>query len=274
MKTARLTFLACLFLSLIAALFVSCASASVVKPPLDSESARLPDSVKTPKSVSGESGEHLVPLAAEPESELDDWESLGPSESSETEELDETETSIAKTALPVVPAPPPSIPELILGVGLVSPFHLSAFLLSANPSADPAFVRDLSELYVREAAAEGVNHDVAFSQMCLETGFLKFGGLVRPEMNNFCGLGALGPEKPGLHFLTPRIGVRAHIQHLKGYADAAPPALELVDPRYKWLNHGSAPTIAKLAGRWAQDPLYGEKISGILKRLYALAFGG
>jgi hypothetical protein len=136
-----------------------------------------------------------------------------------------------------------------------------------NP--DAALAQRLAGFYVEEAGIEGVNHDVAFAQMCLETGFLRFGNLVTPDMNNFCGLGAMDAAHPGERFPDPRTGVRAHIQHLKGYATDAPLKQELVDPRYKWiLPKGKAPTIAGLAGTWATDPDYAAKISGILTRLY------
>ncbi|QQO09041.1 glucosaminidase domain-containing protein [Breznakiella homolactica] len=168
----------------------------------------------------------------------------------------------------------PPIPEKILGRGLVQPEDLAGFLLETNPGADPAFVRSLARYYEEESAAEGVSHDVAFSQMCLETGFLRFGGLVTPDMNNFCGLGSIGPGQPGERFPTPRIGVRAHIQHLKAYATDQPLNQELVDPRYRWVKYGSAPTIYDLAGRWATDKEYGRKIAAILDRLYTYAFEG
>ena len=48
------------------------------------------------------------------------------------------------------------------------------------------------ECYISEAHDEGINSDVAFAQMCLETGFLKFGGAVTEDMHNYCGLGATG----------------------------------------------------------------------------------
>jgi hypothetical protein len=118
-----------------------------------------------------------------------------------------------------------------------------------------------------------VNYEIAFAQMCLETGFLRFGGLVRPEMNNFCGLGALGPEQPGERFDSPKTGIRAHIQHLKAYATGEPLNQALVDPRYRWVRKGAAPEISGLAGSWAADPAYAEKIRAILKRLYAFSWG-
>lgn len=167
----------------------------------------------------------------------------------------------------------PSTPEKIMGKGLVQPEELAAFLLETNPGAEKQFVEDLAAFYAEEASIEGVNHDTAFAQMCLETGFLRFGGLVTPEMNNFCGLGAIGPGQNGVVFPDPRTGVRAHIQHLKAYATDAPLKQELVDPRYRYVRYGSSPAISGLSGTWAADRSYAEKISGILERLYNFAYG-
>jgi len=159
-----------------------------------------------------------------------------------------------------------------MGGGLVSSEKLAFFLLRTNPKADSDFVKELAGFYVEESAFEGVNHDIAFSQMCLETGFLNYGGLVQPEWNNFCGLGAIGPEQPGLIFDDPRTGVRAHIQHLKAYATEEPLKGDLVDPRYRYVRKGSSPAIDGLAGTWAADKLYSEKIGAILQRLYEFSF--
>jgi hypothetical protein len=154
---------------------------------------------------------------------------------------------------------------------LIESEKLAIFLLAKNPEIEEEFAYDFAKLYVEEAAAEGVNHDIAFSQMCLETGFLSFGGLVTPDMNNFCGLGSIGPGQEGESFPTPRIGVRAQIQHLKAYATEEPLKNDLVDPRYRWVRYGSAPTIYGLAGSWAADKDYGKKIKSILDTLYAVA---
>jgi hypothetical protein len=167
----------------------------------------------------------------------------------------------------------PDTPVLIMGKGVVSREKLSEFLLWVNSGAKGDFVRYLSILYLEEAAAEGVNHDVAFAQMCLETGFLRFGNLVRPEWNNFCGLGAIGPEQPGHIFPDPRTGVRAHIQHLKAYATEDPLKGVLVDPRYRYVKLGSSPGIHGLSGTWAADREYSKKIENILNRLYEFSFG-
>ncbi|MDR2020201.1 MAG: glucosaminidase domain-containing protein [Treponema sp.] len=156
-----------------------------------------------------------------------------------------------------------------MGKGFNDPEKLTAFLLDSNPNADPRFTAELARLYTEEAAVEGVNHDIAFAQMCLETGFLRYGGLVTPDMNNFCGLGSIGPGQNGERFPSPRIGVRAHIQHLKAYATDEELRGELVDPRYRWVRYGSAPDITGLAGTWAADKEYALKIRTILDRLYS-----
>ncbi|MCL2093848.1 MAG: glucosaminidase domain-containing protein [Treponema sp.] len=170
----------------------------------------------------------------------------------------------------LIPIPP--IPYEIMGKGLISPEDLAAFLMQSNPGADPDYVEALALIYAEEAAIEGINHDVAFAQMSLETGYLRFGGLVTPEMNNFAGLGSIGPGQHGLLFPDPRTGVRAHIQHLKAYASEAPLNQLLVNPRYHYVRLGSSPTISGLAGTWAADPDYGVKINNILERLYRFSF--
>jgi len=172
---------------------------------------------------------------------------------------------------PQVPEKPePSI--YIMGNGRSDDEKLALFLEYHNPLAETDFARTLAGLYISEAAFEGVNHDVAFAQMCLETGFLSYGGLVQSEWNNFCGLGAIGPEQPGLIFPDPQTGVRAHIQHLKAYATEEPLNGELVDPRYRFVRKGSSPTIEGLAGTWAVDRQYSVKINAILQRLYDFSF--
>jgi hypothetical protein len=160
-------------------------------------------------------------------------------------------------------------PLLIMGKGNISSDKLSSFLVQNNKQVNSAYARMLSQLYIEETAYEGINHDIAFAQMCLETGFLKFGGLVKPEWNNFCGLGAIGPEQPGLIFADARTGVRAHIQHLKAYATTEPLKMGLVDPRYKYVRLGSSPAIDGLAGTWAADKMYAVKIKAILEKLYS-----
>jgi len=166
----------------------------------------------------------------------------------------------------------PEPPSYIMGRGAVPAEQLSLFLLRSNGQVNPAYARVLAQFYIEEAAFEGVNHDIAFVQMCLETGFLRFGGDVRPEQYNFAGLGAIGNGEPGLSFPDPRTGVRAQIQHLKAYGSTEPLKGELVNPRFRFVRRGSSPTVEGLAGTWAADRQYAVKINNIMQRLYEFAF--
>ena len=106
--------------------------------------------------------------------------------------------------------------------------------------------------------------------MCLETNFLRYGNLVKKEWNNFCGLGAIDKNNPGLKFDTMRLGVRAHVQHLHAYATTSDILLkqELIDPRYKYVNpRGKSPDIFGLSGTWASDKQYSEKLERFLQAL-------
>ena len=170
--------------------------------------------------------------------------------------------------VPAVIEDPPASLRSIMGKGETGEELLVSFLLNENHETDKEFAKALAGFYITEAKTEGVNHDIAFAQMCLETGFLRFGGLVTAEMNNFCGLGSIGPGEEGEWFSSPEIGVRAHIQHLKAYASSFPLAGELVDPRYRFVRRGTVPFVEGLAGTWAADKLYAEKIELILERLY------
>lgn len=149
-------------------------------------------------------------------------------------------------------------------------YQLAGFFISMNPEADLNEIQKMAEVYISEARAEGINSDVAFVQMCLETGFLRFGNLVTPDMHNYCGLGAIDAEHRGERFDTMEQGIRAHIQHLHAYGTTEDKKLknELIDNRYKWvLPRGKAQDIYGLAGTWASDKQYGEKLEHLLSQL-------
>ena len=162
---------------------------------------------------------------------------------------------------------------IIISRNLTAPGVLTAtqladfFLYNAQTRTREELVA-FAQLYIDEAAAENINSDIAFAQMCHETGFLKFGGLVQAEWHNYCGLGAISADQPGCQFETVQLGVRAHIQHLQAYATTEEVQLnnELVDPRYNWVHKTKyARTLAELAASWATDPAYGQKLEDKLR---------
>ncbi len=160
--------------------------------------------------------------------------------------------------------------DKIVSNGNTSEVQLQLFLKNNNENSLVQFP-DLPKLYREEASVEGINYDIAFGQMCVETGFLRFGGDIKPAQNNFAGLGTIGGSSDAASFESARIGVRAHIQHLKAYASLEPLVNEVVDPRFRFVTRGIAPLIDQLSGRWSADLDYGAKITAMVKRLYESA---
>ena len=74
----------------------------------------------------------------------------------------------------------------------------------------------------------------------------------------------------------PQLGIRAQIQHLKAYANTDPLKGGCVDPRFKYVERGSAAYVEWLGQKenpngkgWATGAGYGEKILSILKAILA-----
>ncbi len=126
------------------------------------------------------------------------------------------------------------------------------------------------EIYWQEATFEGVKPEVAFIQMCNETGFLRYGAQVTPEQLNFCGLktrdGSVFASFPDV-----RTGVAAQVQHLKCYASTEPLVnSNNVDPRWPLVARGCAPTVESLGGRWAGAD-YGIHLRNMLNALKSVS---
>lgn len=136
----------------------------------------------------------------------------------------------------------------IMGTSVATKEQLNDLLLSVNPQA--ASYLHVAEIFLEEGEKEGVRGDGAFCQSLIETGYFRFGGDVQSYQHNYAGLGATGGV-PGLSFPDARTGIRAQIQHLKAYASAEPLVQVCVDPRYKYVSKGCAPTFEQLSGKWA-----------------------
>lgn len=141
----------------------------------------------------------------------------------------------------------------IIGKSECTAYQMAQYLISKNPSAK-SWALEYAKIYIEEGESEGVRGDGAWIQSCKETGWFKFTGgtAVTFDQNNFCGLGVTRKGSKGNSFNTPRLGIRAQIQHLKGYATSAPLKNVCVDPRYNYINpKGKSPTFEELAGKWA-----------------------
>ena len=140
----------------------------------------------------------------------------------------------------------------IIGKSECTASQMAQYLIKKNPDAK-SWALEYAQLYLEEGEAEGVRGDGAWIQSCKETGNFKFTGgtAVTFDQNNFCGLGVTRKGLKGHSFETPRLGIRAQIQHLKAYATTAPLENTCIDPRYKYVKKGCAPRFEDLAGKWA-----------------------
>ena len=162
----------------------------------------------------------------------------------------------------------------IMSVGSLDRVQMINMLRSKNTNLDLKYIVDFVDFTIKEAKIEGVNHDILFAQMMHETGYLKFGGDVKPEQNNFAGIGATGNGNPGNSFPSVEIGIRAVVQHLKAYASTEPLKQAVVDPRFDYVKRGTAIYLEHLGIQenpegygWATARGYGYNILNIISEL-------
>lgn len=127
----------------------------------------------------------------------------------------------------------------------------------------PEKYHKLVELYKKHGEKYNVRWSWAFAQACHETAAFRFSGDVGAVQNNFAGIGATGNGEPGEFFETLSDGVLAQIQHLACYAGVDIPPEKIVSKRTRKVKShifGKATTWEALAGKWAADSEYFEKI--------------
>ena len=133
------------------------------------------------------------------------------------------------------------------------------------------------DMYINWGNKFNIRADIAWAQMCHETNFLKYDGIVPESANNFCGLGATGA--PGVYntFTTEELGIIAHYAHLAWYV--YPNHVNSYcsmdyDPRhFTWgvsppHNYNGDNTLNSLNGRWAPSPDYTYKIILFANEIY------
>lgn len=162
----------------------------------------------------------------------------------------------------------------ILGEQYVDAKTMAEYSLSKNPNPQLSVpIEELASIFLEEGAVEGVRGDIAFCQSMIETGYFKYGNLVVSDQNNYAGLGATNNSSVGggAWFKTAREGVRAQIQHLKGYASTELPKNDIVDPRYNILKTGGLlgrrNTWKSLSGSWAYPGYDTKKYSDLQSAL-------
>jgi hypothetical protein len=168
----------------------------------------------------------------------------------------------------------PAAQTAIAGVAPQDPRALVAFMRQACPTA-AVDVDELVRTYVAVCKDAGIRADVALAHVIHETGRLTFTGTVKPDWNNFAGVGvtsAAAEQK----FDTMLAGVKGHVYHLRWYdapdhgglADCCYP----VDPRHNVLgadgrHASSAHLLRDLGGRWAPSGDYGLRVAIVLDEL-------
>jgi hypothetical protein len=164
--------------------------------------------------------------------------------------------------------------ERIMGQGNLTKKNMVDFLLAKNRGLErnKRLVEELIQTYIDEAKDEGVNHDIAFAQLCYHTQYLSFAQtFVKQGTYNYCGFASLCTSNVAHRFSNREEGVRAHIQHLKGYATTEPLNKECVDPRYHLLKErnylGSSPLLRQLSSKWSGSD-YAYKIMNVLRMAY------
>lgn len=132
-------------------------------------------------------------------------------------------------------------------------------------------VRAILKRYLATSKRAGVDPLLVISQMILETGNLTSHWSQRPRRNP-AGIGVTGEPGVGISFPTWDKAVRAHVGRLLAYAipkgggnvaqrgliKEALAVRPLPDNR-----RGCAPTVKGLAGTWATDTNYANKITRI-----------
>jgi hypothetical protein len=170
---------------------------------------------------------------------------------------------------------PPAIKSMTSMVGYidVSVEKLVGLFEKRNP-AKLERARRLAPIYIQYGRMFNIRADIAWAQMCHETGFLEYTGDVKPDQNNFAGIGATGGGVPGNSFATEELGIIAQYAHLAWYyfPDHVNKYCSLeYDPRHFENVHKyytGDTSLGYLNGRWAPGATYTDKIVLFANEIY------
>ena len=178
------------------------------------------------------------------------------------------------------PAPADSGPVTVRSELLAPPRAnrrtLERYLLSRqHGSYSDEEVRAIAGAYTATCKAVGLDPLLVVSQMVLETGNL-MSHWSQPPRRNPAGIGVTGKPGAGVSFSSWDKAVRAHVGRLLAYALPAGAGTDaqraLIDEALKVRplpddRRGRAPTLKGLAGSWAMDRKYADKITGIANEI-------
>ena len=172
----------------------------------------------------------------------------------------------------------------IIGKASATEEQLLSLFVSRNSNQIDRAGR-LAPLYIKWGDAFNIRYDIAWAMMCHETGFLQFGGIVPPDANNFCGLGATGAKDENGNYIynsfaTEELGVIAQYIHLAWYiypdhltskdSNGDLYCSTKYDPRHFGTGHNynGDSTLGTLNERWAPAPDYTNKIIQFANEIY------
>jgi hypothetical protein len=147
----------------------------------------------------------------------------------------------------------------------------SYLLARAHGGYSDADVRSIVADYYATAAAAGLDPLLVVAQMAEETAHLTSFWSQRPR-RNFAGIGVTGKPGEGLSFPGLKTAVDAHTGRLLAYALPVGAGNEdqnqLIKEALSFRPlpdrlRGAAPTLRGLAGTWAHDPHYADKLAGV-----------
>ena len=136
---------------------------------------------------------------------------------------------------------------------------------AAEHNAEEIFI-NIAPLYWKYGEITGLRPEILYAQAAKETGYGRYTGAVKPEMNNWAGIKIKNPEADRTEdhetFATPDDGVRAHFNHMSAYVGLEPTG-EVHDRYYvvksiSWA--GKVKNLEALGGRWCPDLYYGYSI--------------
>jgi flagellum-specific peptidoglycan hydrolase FlgJ len=142
-------------------------------------------------------------------------------------------------------------------------------------SYSAAEVRGIVKTYVETAKSVGLDPLLVVSQMLLETGNLT-SFWSQPPRRNPAGIGVTGEPGKGISFTSWDKAIRAHVGRLLAYAipegEETPAQKKLIKEALTVRplpsdRRGIAPKLSGLAGTWATDTKYAQKISRLANEI-------
>ena len=171
---------------------------------------------------------------------------------------------------------PVTVQSVLLAPPRATPKMLERYMLARqHGSYSDDDVREILKTYGATCKAVGLDPLLVVSQMVLETGNL-MSFWSQPPRRNPAGIGVTGKPGAGISFSNWNKAVNAHVGRLLAYAlpkdDGTDEQRRLIDEALKVrpladARRGGAPNLKALAGSWAADPKYAEKIRGIANEI-------